>query len=72
MKLQERLTKRLTALRSVSKIRQKGSLKNIYSSYYEISSIMLLGYLKSNLQYVKKNYNNRNGSYGIKTQISSF
>lgn len=66
-----RLTERLTALRSVSKVRQKGSLKNIYSSYYKLSSIMLLGYLKSNMHYVKKNYSNRNGSYGIKTHISS-
>lgn len=67
-----RLTKRLTALRSVSKIKQKGTLKNIYSSYNKLSSIILLGYLKSNLQYIKKNYNNRNGSYGIKTHISSY
>ena len=66
-----RLTARLTALRSVSKVKQKGSLQNIYSSYNNISSIMLLGYLKSSLQYIKKNYNNRNGSYGIKTYINT-
>ena len=67
-----RLTKRLTALRSVSKFRQKGSLKNIYSSHHNLSTVMLIGYIKSNLQYIKKNYNNRNGSYGIKTHISSY
>lgn len=67
-----RLTERLTALRSVSKSRQKGSLKNVCSSYYKLSTIMLIGHIKSNLQYVKKNYNNRNGSYGIKVHISSY
>ncbi len=67
-----RLTKRLTALRSISKFKQKGTLKNVYSSFYGMSTIMLLGYMKSNLQYIRKNYNNRNGSYGIKTNISSY
>ena len=67
-----RLTKRLTALRSVSKFTQKGSLKNIYSSHYNLSTVVLVGYIKSNLQYIKKNYNNRNGSYGVKTHISSY
>lgn len=67
-----RLTKRLTALRSISKFKQKGTLKNVYSSFYGMSTIMLIGYTKSNLQYIRKNYNNRNGSYGIKTHISSY
>jgi len=67
-----RLTKRLTALRSISKFKQKGTLKNVYSSFYGMSTIMLIGYMKSNLQYIRKNYNNRNGSYGIKTHISSY
>lgn len=66
-----RLTKRLTALRSVSKFKQKGNLKNVYSSYNKLSTVVLIGYIKCNLQYIKKNYNNRNGSYGIKTYISS-
>lgn len=67
-----RLTRRLTALRSISKFKQKGSLKNIYSSYSNFSTIILTGHIKSNIQYIKKNYNNRNGSFGIKTQISSY
>jgi hypothetical protein len=67
-----RLTKRLTALRSISKFKQKGTLKNVYSSFYGMSTIMLIGYMKSNLQYIRKNYYNRNGSYGIKTHISSY
>jgi len=67
-----RLTKRLTALRSVSKFKQKGTLKNVYSSAYKMSTVMLTGFIKSNLQYIKKDYNNRNGSYGIKTYISSY
>jgi len=67
-----RLTKRLTALRSISKFKQKGTLKNVYSSVYKMSTVILTGFIKSNLQYIKKDYNNRNGSYGIKTYISSY
>ena len=67
-----RLTKRLTALRSISKFKQKGTLKNVYSSAYKMSTVVLTGFIKSNLQYIKKDYNNRNGSYGIKTYISSY
>ena len=36
-----RLTKRLTASRAVYKIRYKGYLKNIYSSYNKISTIII-------------------------------
>ena len=67
-----RLTERLTAKRSIYKSLQKGTVKNVYSSHFSLSTAMLLGYVRSNLQYVKKNYNNRNGSYGIKTHISSY
>lgn len=67
-----RLTKRLTASRSITKSRSKGSLKNINSSYNGISNVMVRGYLKSNLQYVNINSYNRNGSFGVKSWISSY
>ena len=67
-----RLTKRLTALRSVSKTKYVGSLKNINSSTLGLSTILLKGYCKSNLQYTNINSYNRNGSFGVKTSIASF
>jgi hypothetical protein len=69
MKLQGtgRLTKRLTASRSISKYIGKGSLKNRASSYNGLSTVVLRGYVKSNLQYVNINSYNRIGAYGIKS-----
>lgn len=61
-----RLTRRLTASRSQSKYRKTGNFKNIYSSHQGISTVMLKGYAKSNLQYVNMNSKNRNGSFSIK------
>ena len=46
-----RLTRRFTASRSVFKIKWKGSLKNIDSSYKGLSSVILRGHVKSNVQY---------------------
>jgi hypothetical protein len=66
-----RLTKRLTASRSISKSIGKGSLKNRVSSYNGLSTVMLRGYVKSNLQYVNINSYNRIGAYGIKSWISN-
>ena len=69
MKLQGtgRLTKRLTASRSISKYIGKGSLKNRTSSYNGLSAVVLRGYVKSNIQYVNINSYNRIGTYGIKS-----
>lgn len=67
-----RLTKRLTAARSISKVKYIGSLKNIDSSYESISTVMLRGFVKSNLQYVNINKYNRNGSFGTKVSISVY
>jgi len=67
-----RLTKRLTASRSLFKIKYKGSLKNINSSYKGLSSNLVKGYMKSNIQYTNVNSKTRNGSFGLKTWISSF
>lgn len=72
MKLQGtgRLTKRLTASRSISKYIGKGSLKDRISSHNGLSTVVLRGYVKSNLQYVNINSYNRIGAYGIKSWIS--
>jgi hypothetical protein len=60
-----RLTKRLTAQKSVFKSKSKGNLKNIYL-FNNISVSLLKGYFKSNLQYTNINSKNRNGSFGLK------
>jgi hypothetical protein len=61
-----RLTRRYTASKSVSKLRYKGNLLNIDSSYRGLSSVLLKGNLKSNLQYTKLKSKTRIGSFGIK------
>ena len=65
-----RLSKRYTAARSVSKVRYKGNLLNIDSSYRGLSSVLLKGNLKSNIQYTKLNSKSRIGSFGIKGWVS--
>jgi hypothetical protein len=62
-----RLTKRLIASRSMIKTDQIGSLKNSKSSLKGLSTIMLKGYVRSNLQYTNINSYKRIGSYGIKS-----
>jgi hypothetical protein len=61
-----RLSKRYTASRSLSKIQYKGNLLNLGSSYKNISSVILKGNLKSNIQYTKLRSKTRIGSFGIK------
>jgi hypothetical protein len=61
-----RLTKRYTASRSVSKVKYKGNILNIDSSYKGLSSVLLKGNLKSNIQYTKLKSKTRIGSFGIK------
>lgn len=61
-----RLTKRLTASRSVFKSKHKGSIKNIDSSFKGLSCIMLRGNNKPNMQFSKINSKTRNGSFGLK------
>ena len=65
-----RITRRYTASRSVSKLRYKGNLLNIDSSYRGLSSVLLKGNLKSNVQHTKLRSKTRIGSFGIKGWIS--
>jgi ribosomal VAR1-like protein len=61
-----RLTKRFTASRSVFKMRYKGGLKNVDSSFKGLSAVMLRGIVKSNVQYSVFTSKNRNGAFGVK------
>ena len=66
-----RLSKRRTASKSVFKLLYKGSLKNIDSSYKGLSTVILRGHVKSNIQFTKLSSKTRNGSFGLKGWISS-
>jgi hypothetical protein len=66
-----RLTRRFTASRSVFKVRWKGGIRNIDSSYRGLSTVMLRGHLTSNLQYSVVNSKTRNGAFGLKGWIAS-
>ena len=61
-----RLTRRYTASRSVHKLRYKGNLMNKDSSFRGLSSVILKGNLRSNVQYTKLKSKTRIGSFGIK------
>jgi hypothetical protein len=63
-----RLTRRITASRSVYKLKQKGNLKNIYSY---IGGLLTRGYIKSNVNYIKDKSNNENGSFGISIRTNT-
>nr|YP_010632588.1 ribosomal protein S3 [Cladonia didyma]WBP63358.1 ribosomal protein S3 [Cladonia didyma] len=67
-----RLTKRNTAAKSVFKLRYIGNIKDMDSSYKGLSSVILRGFAKSNLQHTKSASYIRIGSYGMKVWISSF
>lgn len=61
-----RLTRRFKAQRSVFKMKYKGGLKNVDSSFKGLSAVMLRGIVKSNVQYSIASSKNRVGAYGIK------
>jgi len=66
-----RLSKRHTASRSLFKLRYKGSLKNKDSTYNKLSSNMIRGVVRSNIQYTKLNSTARIGTFGLKGWISN-
>lgn len=65
-----RITRRYTASRSVRKTRYKGNLVDVHSSYKGLSSVILKGNLKPNLQYSKFYSKTRIGSYSLKGWVS--
>ena len=66
-----RLSKRLIASRAIFKMRQKGTIRNIDSSYKKIPSILLRGQLTSNMDFSKSKNKGRIGAFGLKGWISS-
>ena len=66
-----RLTRRNRADRSLFKLRYKGNIRNMDSSYKGLSAVLLRGYAKSNLQHTKLKSRIRIGSFGLKGWVSS-
>jgi hypothetical protein len=67
-----RITKRLTASRTMKKVNYKGNISNIYSKINNNSSINFKGYQRSNINYLNNNNQNLLGTYGIKYWTSSY
>jgi len=65
-----RLTKRYRADRSQFKVRWKGGLKNIDSSYKGLSSINMRGFVKPNIDYSILAYKRRIGAFAVKGWVS--
>lgn len=61
-----RLTTRNRADRAMYKLRWKGGLKNIYSSYKEISTVNMRGFTESNLEYSIFTSKRRVGAFAVK------
>jgi hypothetical protein len=65
-----RLTKRYRADRALYKVRWKGGLKNIDSSYKGLSSVNMRGYMNPNVEYSIFTSKRRVGSFAVKGWIS--
>lgn len=70
LQIKGRLSKRYRADRSISRVRLKGGLKNIYSSFYGLSSVIQRGYLEPNVEYSIFTSKRRIGAYSVKGWIS--
>ena len=72
LKASGRITKRIIAERARYKIRSVGTLKNINSSYKGLSSAMVRGYKKSNIDNTLLSSKTHVGAFGLKGWISSY
>jgi len=70
LEVKGRLTKRYRADRSVFKVKWKGGLKNIDSSYKGLSSVNMRGYIKPNVEYSIFTSKRRIGAFAVKGWIS--
>lgn len=66
-----RLSRRFTASRSVFNLTWKGGLKNVDSSFKGLSTVMLRGDAKSNVEYSMIKSKGRIGAFGLKGWVSS-
>jgi len=67
-----RLTRRMTAARSVYKHKYKGSLKNMYSFFHNLPISLFRGLIRSNISKIKSNSKNKNGSFSVLSLINTY
>ena len=70
LEIKGRLTKRYRADRALFKVKWKGGLKNIDSSYKGLSSVNLRGFIKPNVEYLIYTSKRRIGAFAVKGWIS--
>ena len=70
LEVKGRLTKRYRADRAVFKVKWKGGLKNIYSSYQGLSTVKMRGHINSNVEYSLITSKRRIGAFAVKGWIS--
>ena len=70
LELKGRLTRRYRADRAVYKLKWKGGLKNIESSFNNLSSVLYRGHFKPNVAYSITNSKRRIGAFAVKGWIS--
>ena len=70
LEVKGRLTRRYRADRAIYKVKWKGGLKNIDSSYKGLSSVNLRGYSNSNVDYSLRTSKRRIGAFAVKGWIS--
>ncbi len=70
LEVKGRLTKRNRADRALFKVKWKGGLKNIDSSYKGLSSVNYRGYVKPNVEYSIFTSKRRIGAFAVKGWIS--
>jgi len=70
LEVKGRLTKRYRADRSIYKLKWKGGLKNIDSSYKRLSTVAYRGYYKPNIIYSLSTSKRRIGAFAVKGWVS--
>jgi hypothetical protein len=70
LEIKGRLTKRYRAERALFKVKWKGGLKNIDSSYKGLSTVNLRGFIKPNVEYSIYTSKRRIGAFAVKGWIS--
>lgn len=66
LELKGRLTKRYRADRAIYRFRYKGGLRNIYSSYQTLSTVLFRGNTNSNISYSSFKTKRRIGAFAVK------
>lgn len=70
LEIKGRLTRRYRADRALYKLKWKGGLKNIESSFNRLSSVLYRGHFKPNVTYSITNSKRRIGAFAVKGWIS--